>query len=114
MNASNSSVKGPGTPQVWVWGTSALVLVFTYAFPRILLSTLGMENPWTSYVYHYGFGGLFFLIGMVLIVRSRACQLGRGSDTLWFNVMMFGFFAYLFVHGAWILASLYLPLKEGM
>ena len=71
MNVSNSSAKGVGSSRAIIGIITVLVLVFTHAFPRILLSTLGMENPWTSYLYHYGFGGLFFLMGMVLIVRSR-------------------------------------------
>ena len=33
-----------------------LCLAFIFFYPRMLIATLGPENPWTSYFYQYGLG----------------------------------------------------------
>lgn len=98
----------------YVLMTAVAVLAATWALPRVLLGTLGMENPWTSYFYLYGFGGMLFLVGIYLILRTRACQLGRGHDTFWFKVLIFGYCFYAFMHAAWTLLALYVPVKGGI
>lgn len=90
------------------------ILAFTFLLPRVLLGTLGEENPWTSHWYLYGNGGLFFLIGIILILKGGACQLGRGRDSFWFGVLIFGYVFYVLLHTAWILAALHLPFKGGI
>lgn len=88
---------------------ATLVLIFSYAFPRILVAVFGVESPWTAYLYKYGFGGVFFFIGVYIILRNKSCILGRGRDTLWFKWLILGFIAYAAVHALWILAALHLP-----
>lgn len=90
---------------------SVAAFAFTYGYPRLLLRHLGMDHPWTSYFYLYGFGGLFFLAGIALILKSRACRFGRGHDTFWFAALIIGFFFCMFMHGSWTLLALYVPVK---
>jgi drug/metabolite transporter (DMT)-like permease len=86
-----------------------VLLAFIYTYPRLIISWLGESNPWTSYLYLYGFGAGFFLMGIFIILRTGACRLDRGHDKLWFWVLLGGFFFFATVHGLWILASLNIP-----
>ncbi|MDP8268766.1 MAG: hypothetical protein P9L97_08570 [Candidatus Tenebribacter davisii] len=90
------------------------VLVFIYVFPRILLSLWGPSDPWTCYLYQYGFGAITFGIGIFLILKSGSCKLGRGNDTHWFKWIILGFFLFAITHAVWILLSLYIPVKGGI
>ena len=86
-----------------------LVLVIIYFYPRLLVKLLGEANPWTSYLYQYGLGLIVFLIGIWMIISTKACQLGRGHDTFWFRVLLGGFVFFALVHAIWILAALKIP-----
>jgi len=89
-------------------------LAFIYAFPRILVNRLGEANPWTSYLYLYGFGLWFFLIGIWLIRTSGACRPGRGRDGFWFGVLIGGFVFFALLHAVWIIAALNIPFKGSL
>ncbi len=90
------------------------ILIFVFAFPRILISVLGPGDPWTSYLYQYGFGSIVFLIGIVLIRKTGACVFDRGSDKFWFKWLIAGFFFFAILHAVWILLAVYLPVKGGI
>jgi hypothetical protein len=89
------------------------VLAFIYIFPRAIIRWLGKASPWTPYLYLYGLGLVTFLIGLRIILKSRACQFGRGRDSAWFAVLLFGYAFFALFHAVWILAALYLPFKGG-
>ncbi len=93
---------------------SIAILVFVFVFPRILISKLGPGNPWTSYLYQYGFGSITFIIGIILILRTKACKFNRGSDKIWFKWLIAGFIFFATVHAVWILLALYMPYKGGL
>ena len=95
----------------FVLGTvvTLLLLVFIYAYPRIIIAWLGEANPWTSYLYLYGFGAGFFMMGVFIILRTGACRLDRGHDKVWFWILLLGFFFFATVHALWIVAALNLP-----
>ncbi|MEX0325662.1 MAG: hypothetical protein AB3N33_06200 [Puniceicoccaceae bacterium] len=88
---------------------TAVLLIYIYAYPRLIISWLGTDNPWTSYLYLYGFGAGFFMMGIFIILRTGACQLDRGHDKIWFWVLMLGFIFFAVVHALWIVASLNIP-----
>ena len=90
-----------------------LLLVFIYSYPRLIVAQLGTENPWTSYLYQYGFGLVFFLIGIWLILKTRACQFDRGRDAFWFKVLIFGFIFFSGGHAIWIYLALKIPYLGG-
>ena len=91
-----------------------VILVFVFVFPRILINVLGPSDPWTSYLYQYGLGSIVFLIGIVLIRRTKACVFERGSDKFWFNWLIFGFFFFAILHAVWILLAVSIPVKGGV
>lgn len=89
------------------------LLLLVYGYPRLLVDWLGEANPWTSYLYQYGFGLAFFLVGILLILRTRACRLGRGRDTFWLTVLMVGFVFCAGGHALWIAVALRAPYLGG-
>ena len=90
-------------------GVLTMLLAFTYFFPRFLASYFGQENPWASYLYLYGFGLIFFGIGIYIILKSGSCQLGRGRDSFWFKFLIFGYIVLASLHGIWIQLALSIP-----
>ena len=88
-----------------------VVLAFIYIYPRVLIGFLGKDNPWTSYLYQYTFGLLFFSLGILLVLRTKACIPGRGRDSLWLKILIGGFVFFAGLHGIWVAMSLYWPVK---
>ena len=107
---SASSTK-PRSPAVMI--TIPVVLAFIFLYPRLLIHQFGEANPWTSYLYQYGFGLVFFLIGIWLILKQGACQLGRGRDSFWFGVLIAGFLFFAIGHAVWIVLALKVPYLGG-
>ena len=91
----------------------AATIAFIYISPRAVIRWLGESNPWTPYLYLYGLGLVTFLIGLRVILKSRACQPGRGRDSAWLVVLLLGYAFFALLHAAWILAALYLPFRGG-
>ena len=89
------------------------VALFIFVYPRFLIQVLGEANPWTSYLYQYSFGLVFFAIGILLILKTKACQPGRGYDRRWFRALIGGFVFFASVHAIWILMAIYIPYKGG-
>jgi hypothetical protein len=89
------------------------VLVFTFVFPRLLLQWMGPADPWTSYLYQYGFGLVTFAIGIGIILRSGACRVGRGRDGIWLGVLLGGFVFFATLHALWIVAAESFPYLGG-
>ncbi len=89
------------------------ILAMVYFYPRFLVERLGEANPWTSYLYQYGFGLVFFLVGILMILKTRACQFGRGRDSFWFAVLVAGFLFFSIGHAVWIHYALNAPYLGG-
>ena len=69
---------------------------------------------WWPYIYQYGVGMIIFVIGLILILRYKSCNLSRQQDRLWFGVLLFGFFWYAGIHLLWYLAAIFiLPESAG-
>jgi len=92
---------------------TVVILAVVYFYPRLIVGWLGEANPWTSYLYQYGLGALAFGVGLLLILKTRSCQLGRGRDTYWFIWLLVGFFIFAVVHALWIILALSVPVKGG-
>lgn len=72
------------------------------------------DNIWLPYLYQYGVGLIVFVLGLVLILRYKSCNLARPDDRFWFGVLIFGFVWYAGIHFLWYLAAIYiLPAAEG-
>ena len=87
------------------------IALFIFVYPRLLISWLGQENPWTSYLYQYTFGAVFFGLGMLLILRTRALVPGRGRDSLWLKILIAGFCFFAAFQGVWVYMALNWPVK---
>ncbi|MBH31152.1 MAG: hypothetical protein CMG71_04070 [Candidatus Marinimicrobia bacterium] len=67
---------------------------------------LDFARTWLPFIYLYGVGGLAFLVGMVLILRTKALNPERRRHSRWFKVLLFGFVFYVGLHSAFILLAL--------
>lgn len=65
------------------------------------------ESTWLPYLYLYGVGGLFFLIGMIIIRKAGALDVSRKTHRRWYKILIFGFFYFTLIHGILIIAALY-------
>lgn len=59
---------------------------------------LPFDRVWLPWIYLYGAGGLLFLFGIWIVVRSGACELRRRRHRRWLGVMVFGFLWYAGIH----------------
>ena len=64
-------------------------------------------NTWLPYVYLYGVGGLFFLIGLIIIRKSGAIDLKKKHHRYWYKVIIGGFIYFAVLHAILIIAALY-------
>jgi len=55
------------------------------------------------------FGGLFFVGGLVLIIRTGACNLRVRADRIWFVALIGGFVFLASLYAVWIYASVNTP-----
>lgn len=85
------------------------ILFFIFFYSRFITENFDHANPWTSYLYQYGFGVLVFVLGMYIIIKNKALKFGRWYDSVWFSVLIGGFVFYALFHAIWILVSIYLP-----
>lgn len=108
---SEKSLTSSATPIWQPLAVIAALAVFIFVFPRVLISSLGADNPWTSYLYLYVFGFIYFGLGMVLIRKTGALKMGRGRDSFWWKVMIAGFCFFAGLHALWICLALFIPFK---
>ena len=66
---------------------------------------LDFDRVWLPYLYLYGVGGVFFLGGLWMVLRSEGFSNERPSDRRWLVLMFVGFVWYAGLHGAGILAA---------
>ena len=67
---------------------------------------LDFSRTWLPFIYLYGVGGFAFLIGMYLITKSNALNLGNQKHKKWLYVLIFGFIYYAGIHLVFILLAL--------
>lgn len=65
------------------------------------------SRTWLPYIYLYAVGGIFFLTGLILVMRHRSLNIKFRKDRWWFRILLFGFGWYALIHAAIILAALY-------
>ena len=56
------------------------------------------SHTWLPYLYLYGVGGIFFILGLIITKKSGAMNLNKKKDRFWFKVLLFGFFYYMALH----------------
>ena len=53
---------------------------------------------WAPYVYLYGAGGILFVVGLVMVLRSEAFDRKRASHRRWLVILLVGFVFYASLH----------------
>ncbi len=61
-----------------------------------------MSTFWHSWLYHYGVGGIFLVLGFVVMIRSGALDLSRRTHRRLFMALIAGPILFLSIHAAWI------------
>ena len=67
---------------------------------------LDFNRVWLPYLYLYGVGGIFFFIGVFIILRSKSLKLDRPSHKSWFYILLFGFLNYMGIHAFFIFSAI--------
>jgi hypothetical protein len=65
------------------------------------------SHTWLPYIYLYGVGGIFFVIGIIITKKSGAMDLKNKKHRFWFKVLLFGFVYYMALHFFLTIAALY-------
>ena len=70
---------------------------------------LAIAEHWLTYLYQFGVGGFFFLAGLVLILKTGACDLKIAADRIWFRALVIGFLGLAAAYALWIYLSITTP-----
>ena len=63
-------------------------------------------NTWLPFFYLYGVGGVAFLIGMFLIIKTDSLNLKKSYHKNWLFILIFGFIYYASIHAFFIFLAL--------
>ena len=63
-------------------------------------------HTWLPYIYLYGVGGLLFLVGVVVTIKSGSLDIKRKSHKNWFIILFFGMAWFMVMHALWNMAAL--------
>jgi len=66
--------------------------------PPMPSDALDFDRVWLPYLYLYGVGGLIFVAGLVLVLKSGAMNLKRANHRRWLGLLIFGFVWYMSLH----------------
>ena len=67
---------------------------------------LDFSRTWLPFIYLYGVGGIAFMIGTILIIKTNALNLSSQSHKNWLVILLFGFIYYAGIHVTFILIAL--------
>ena len=70
------------------------------------MTELPFSHTWLPYIYLYGVGGLLFLSGVIITLKSGSLDLKRPTHRIWFSVLIFGFIWFMVMHALWNMAAL--------
>ena len=63
-------------------------------------------NTWLPFIYLYGIGGIAFVLGMLLILRTKALEVSFERHKKWLWVLIYGFLFYAGLHATFILLAI--------
>ena len=64
------------------------------------------SHSWLPFMYQYGLGGLLFIAGIIITIRSGSLNLNKTSHWRWFWTLIFGLAWYMSLHASLTLAAL--------
>ncbi|HQF42247.1 MAG TPA: hypothetical protein PK073_04970 [Ignavibacteriaceae bacterium] len=65
------------------------------------------SHTWLPYIYLYGVGGIFFIIGLIITKKAGSMNLSNKRHLYWFKMLIFGFVYYMALHFLLTIAALY-------
>ena len=67
---------------------------------------LDFTRTWLPFIYLYGVGGIIFILGMNLVLKSGSLDLKRRLHRIWLFILFLGFSWYVVIHSTVSLAAL--------
>ena len=67
---------------------------------------LDFARTWLQFIYLYGIGGIIFIIGMILVLKSFSLNLKRRYHRIWLFILFLGYAWYVVIHSTLSLAAL--------
>ena len=67
---------------------------------------MNFTHTWLPFIYLYGLGGILFVFGIIITIKSGSFDLSRKAHKKWMWVLLFGFVWYLMMHALMTLAAL--------
>ena len=64
------------------------------------------SHYWLPFIYLYGLGGLLFISGIIITLKSGSFNLKNHVHQQWLWVLVFGFIWYMMMHGVLTLVAL--------
>ncbi|MCF8306371.1 MAG: hypothetical protein K9G57_02940 [Ignavibacteriales bacterium] len=64
-------------------------------------------HTWLPFIYLYGVGGVFFVLGLIFAIKSNALNLKKKKHKYWLRVLIFGYLYFMFIHAFFTIAALY-------
>jgi len=64
------------------------------------------SHSWLPFMYLYGLGGLLFIAGIFITIKSGSLNPNKLSHWRWFWTLIFGFVWYMCIHASLNLAGL--------
>ena len=67
---------------------------------------MDFTHTWLPFIYLYGLGGILFIAGIIITIKSGSFDLSRKAHKKWMWVLLFGFVWYLMMHALMTWAAL--------
>jgi len=67
---------------------------------------MDFTHTWLPFIYLYGFGGVLFILGVIITLKAGSFNLKRKAHKKWMWVLLFGFVWYMMMHALLIWAAL--------
>ena len=64
------------------------------------------SQTWLPFIYLYGIGGLAFLFGVFIILKSNALRIQYQKHKAWLWVLFYGYLFYASIHAGFIFLAL--------
>ena len=86
-----------------------LLALSAFFFPRWLVSTFGESHFLSSYLYIYGQGLPFFIIGVYMLIKSQALNIKLHEEKKWLAYFILVLMWNMLAHGLWIWTAVQIP-----
>ena len=80
-----------------------------FFFPRWLVAKLGEAHFLSSYLYIYGQGLPFFILGVYALIKSKALNIKLPQERRWLTVFVLVLVWNMLAHGLWIWTAVRIP-----